>query len=204
MSCQCSRAALVAILEAATVREVKTVFACRCLVSIQLATISVSRAGEIGVRRINLAVPEQSLMLLKSVGAVPHSGGKRMEPGSEYEKTLLTWLKANPPPDATTPPACTKVELFPNQAVLEGEGATQRLVAIAHYSDGTTRDVTSLAAFTTNNERSAAVTNLVLSPLACAVKRLSWPALIRTQLARKYSRCRSVCNTLHQSSPERH
>ncbi len=115
---------------------------------------------EIGVRRINLAIPDQSLILLKSVGSVPHSGGKRMEPGSEYEKTMLTWLKANAPLDATTPPTCTKVELFPAQAVLEGEGATQRLVAVAHYSDGTTRDVTSLAAFTTNNERSAAVTNL--------------------------------------------
>ena len=115
---------------------------------------------EIGVRRINLAIPEQSLILLKSIGGVPHSGGKRMEPGSEYEKTMLTWLKANAPLDAATPPTCTKVELFPAQAVLEGEGATQRLVAVAHYSDGTTRDVTSLAAFTTNNERSAAVTNL--------------------------------------------
>ena len=115
---------------------------------------------EIGVRRINLAIPEQSLILLKSIGSVPHSGGKRMEPGSEYERTLLTWLKANAPIDAVAPPTCTKVELFPSQAVLEGEGATQRLVAVAHYSDGTTRDVTSLAAFTTNNERTAAVTNL--------------------------------------------
>ena len=115
---------------------------------------------EIGVRRINLAIPEQSLVLLKSIGSVPHSGGKRMEPGSEYEKSLLTWLKANAPIDAVAPPNCTKVELFPSQVVLEGEGATQRLVAVAHYSDGTTRDVTSLAAFTTNNERTAAVTNL--------------------------------------------
>ncbi len=115
---------------------------------------------EIGIRRINLAVPDQSLILLKSLGAVPHSGGKRMEPGSEYHQTLLAWLKANAPVDATTPPTCTKVELFPPQAVMEGEGATQRLVAVAHYSDGTTRDVSSLAAFTTNNERSAAVTNL--------------------------------------------
>jgi Protein of unknown function (DUF1549)/Protein of unknown function (DUF1553) len=115
---------------------------------------------EIGIRRINLAVPEQSLVLLKSLGTVPHSGGKRMEIGSAYHQTLLTWLKANAPMDATTPPTCTKVDLFPTQAVLEGEGATQRLVAVAHYSDGTTRDVSSLAAFTTNNERSAAVTNL--------------------------------------------
>ena len=83
-----------------------------------------------------------------------------MEPDSVYAKTLLTWLKGDAKIDSETPPTCTKVELFPEQAVLEGEGAAQRMVAVAHYSDGTTRDVTNLAAFTTNNERSAAVTDL--------------------------------------------
>ena len=71
---------------------------------------------------------------------------------------MLTWLQAGAPNDARTPPDCTKVEIFPAQAVLEGEGAKQRLIAVAHYSDGTMRDVSNLAAFTTNNERSAAVT----------------------------------------------
>jgi len=113
---------------------------------------------EIGVRRINLAIPDQSLMLLKSTGAVPHTGGKRFEVGSTYFNTMLSWLQAGAPNDATAPPTCTKVELFPPQAVLEGEGAKQRMVAVAHYSDGTMRDVSNLAAFTTNNERSAAVT----------------------------------------------
>ncbi|MCR9293744.1 MAG: DUF1549 and DUF1553 domain-containing protein, partial [bacterium] len=115
---------------------------------------------EIGIRRINLAVPDQSLFYLKAIGGVPHSGGKRMEPGSVYAQTLLSWLEAEAPNDPDTPPVCTQLELFPTQAVLEGEGATQRMVAVAHYSDGTTRDVTHLAAFTTNNERSAAVTDL--------------------------------------------
>lgn len=114
---------------------------------------------EIGIRRINLAIPEQSLVYLKAIGAVPHSGGRLMEPESVYAKTLLNWLRGEAKLDAETPPTCTQVDLFPRQAVLEGEGATQRLVAVAHYSDGTTRDVSHLAAFTTNNERTAAVTN---------------------------------------------
>ncbi len=112
---------------------------------------------EIGIRRINLAVPDQSLIYLKAIGGVPHSGGKRLEPDSNYARTLLSWLQDGAQLDATQPPVCTSVNLFPSQVVLEGEGAGQRLVAVAHYSDGTSRDVTSLASFSTNNERSAAV-----------------------------------------------
>ena len=112
---------------------------------------------EIGIRRINLAVPEQSLMLLKATGAVQHTGGKKIEPGSKHYNTLLAWLQAGAPADAARPPAVTKVDLYPNQAVMEGEGAQQRLVAVATYADGTQRDVWDLAGFTTNNERTAAV-----------------------------------------------
>ncbi len=40
-------------------------------------------------RRIDLAMPEQSLLLLKATGMVPHSGGRRFKADSEYYKTLL-------------------------------------------------------------------------------------------------------------------
>src|SRR5215813_8395744 len=49
-------------------------------------------------RRVDLAVPEQSLVLLKATGSVRHSGGRRFEPGSEYYDTLLRWI-ANGAPD---------------------------------------------------------------------------------------------------------
>ena len=44
-------------------------------------------------RRIDLAVPEQSLLLLKAIGTVPHSGGRRFKPDSEYYNTLLHWIQ---------------------------------------------------------------------------------------------------------------
>lgn len=113
---------------------------------------------EIGFRRINLAVPEDSLLLEKCVGAVPHTGGKRFDVGSEYYNTLLTWLKEGAKPDAGEPPVCTALEIYPPKAALEGEGTTQRFIARAKYSDGTDRDVCDLAAFQTNNETSAPVT----------------------------------------------
>ena len=52
---------------------------------------------ELGYRRINLAVPEESLVLQKALGAVPHTGGKRFDASSEYARTLLAWLQAGAP-----------------------------------------------------------------------------------------------------------
>jgi hypothetical protein len=112
---------------------------------------------EQAVRRVNLALPQDSLLLTKVTGVVPHTGGKKFEPGSVYAKTLLDWVAAGAPNDVAAAPSVTRVELFPPRAILEGEGAVQRFVAVAHYSDGRTRDISNLALFMTNNESSAAV-----------------------------------------------
>ncbi len=112
---------------------------------------------EIGVRRINQAIPENSLLLLKSIGAVPHSGGKKIEPDSEHYKTMLRWLSEGVPLDQGEVPSVARVDLYPKQIVLEGENQTQPLVAVATYSNGKTRDLTDLAGFTTNNDRTAAI-----------------------------------------------
>jgi len=113
---------------------------------------------EIGVRRINLASPKDSLLIEKCNGAVPHTGGKRFDPGSEYYTTLMRWLEAGAPNDPAPTPAVIAVDLYPPAAVLEGEGATQQFIARARYADGTDRDITSLATFLTNNDNSAPIT----------------------------------------------
>lgn len=117
---------------------------------------------EIGFRRINLAVPEESLFLKKAIGSVPHGGGKRLEADSQYYATILEWLQngALADPADKKPPTCTSVAIYPSQAVLEGANAKQRFVAVATYADGTTRDVTRLAAFSTNNPTTASIDDL--------------------------------------------
>jgi len=112
---------------------------------------------EIGPRRLNLAVPEASLLIQKSIGAVPHTGGKRFDAGSRYNATLMRWLRAGAPKDASLPPTVDRVELYPPAAVLEGKGAAQQFGVRAHYSDGSSRDVTDLAVFSSNNENSAEI-----------------------------------------------
>ncbi len=113
---------------------------------------------EIGVRRINLASPKDSLLIEKSIGTVPHTGGKRFDAGSEYHTTLMRWLEAGAPNDPAPTPKIIGVDLFPPSAVLEGPGAMQQFIARARYADGTDRDITSLATFMTNNDNSAPIT----------------------------------------------
>ena len=112
---------------------------------------------ELSGRRINLAIPEESLVIQKALGKVPHTGGKRFEAGCEMYQTLMRWLNAGAVPDPGEVPAVVAVELYPKGAVLDGKGATQRLTVRAKYADGTDRDVTSLAYYMTNNDVSAAV-----------------------------------------------
>lgn len=110
---------------------------------------------EIPFRRINLALPEQSLLLEKATGNVPHTGGKRFEAQSEYYRTLLSWLQAGAAKDQGDIPRVETIELYPKQIVLEGANATQQFLVRAKYTDGSQRDVTSLAVFLTNNDNSA-------------------------------------------------
>jgi len=112
---------------------------------------------EIGFRRINLAVPEASLLVEKSIGTVPHTGGKRFGTDSEYYATVIRWLEAGAPQDAGTPPHVADLEIYPPAAVIAGRDTTQQFIARARYSDGTTRDVTNLVVFLTSNDNSAPI-----------------------------------------------
>jgi len=112
---------------------------------------------ELPGRRIDLAVPEASLLIEKSIGVVPHTGGKRFERDSEVSKIVLDWITAGCPRDPADVPTCVGLEIYPRDGVLDGEGAKQAVTARARYSDGTDRDVTSLALYLSNNDTSASI-----------------------------------------------
>ncbi len=108
-------------------------------------------------RRINLALPEESLLLEKSTNRVPHTGGERFKAESEFYQTLLTWLKAGAPKDKGEVAKVVRLEINPRQSVLEGVGETQQLNVRAFFSDGTDRDVTQLTAFMSNQDAAVKV-----------------------------------------------
>ncbi len=114
---------------------------------------------EMAGRRINLAIPEESLLIEKSIESVPHTGGKLFEKGSDSWKTMVEWVAdgaKNDEPDAV--PALVGLELYPPKLVLEGAGATQQMTVRAKFADGHDRDVTDLVVFMTNNDPTAAIT----------------------------------------------
>jgi len=110
-------------------------------------------------RRINLAIPEESLLLGKGLGIVTHTGGERWQKGSETYQAVLRWIQDGALKDATNIAHVVGIDIAPKQAVLEGSNTTQRLVVRANYSDGSDRDITSLAVFISNNEPSARVSD---------------------------------------------
>ncbi|MDF1825155.1 MAG: PSD1 and planctomycete cytochrome C domain-containing protein [Verrucomicrobiales bacterium] len=113
---------------------------------------------ELAGYRINLAIPEESLLVEKSIEAVPHTGGKLMEKGGHGYNTMVEWIADGATnDDPKNLPTVVALEVYPPKLVLEGSGAQQQLTIRAKYSDGHDRDVTHLASFVTNNEPTAAV-----------------------------------------------
>jgi len=107
-------------------------------------------------RRVSPASPEHSLLLQKPTMTVQHGGGQRFAPGSPAHKTLLNWIRQGMPYSLPDEPALTEVKVSPSENRYK-KGATQPLRVTAKFSDGTTRDVTALSHFISNEKEIATV-----------------------------------------------
>ncbi len=100
-------------------------------------------------RRVFSQSPAQSLLLTKATGRVPHGGGKRFDVDSEAYEILLSWIVAGAPASNPDVPTTTGIRIEPSERVLSNEGS-QQLRVIALYSDGSERDVTRQAEYSSN------------------------------------------------------
>lgn len=107
--------------------------------------------NDVAGRRVNTAVPEQSLLLRKAIGAVPHTGGEVFDKNSEYYQTILRWIAAGAPDDSANVPSTVGLELVKDSFVLDSETGKDALRVIALTSDGGKHDVTTLARYHSNN-----------------------------------------------------
>ena len=101
--------------------------------------------------RINREQPDQSLILRKPAFQVPHGGGVRFTPTSLEYRSILEWIKSGATYDSAGSPRISSLSVWPQERTLDGVGAAQQLIATATYTDGTTRDVTHLVQYTSNN-----------------------------------------------------
>ncbi len=107
---------------------------------------------ELQGRRVNRVQPELSLMLLKPTGLVPHEGRTVIQPGSRAYNMIHDWIKegaaSDPDPSGARP---NRLEVIPADISLDLPGRSQSLIVIAHFPDGTTRDVTRDTNFSSNS-----------------------------------------------------
>ena len=97
-------------------------------------------------RRLFPAAPENSLLLLKGTGEMPHGGGARMERGTPDYLTLVRWMEQGMPAGQPDEPHPVRIAVFPSERLLAPE-TSQQLQVTAHYSDGSWRDITGIAQF---------------------------------------------------------
>ena len=107
-------------------------------------------------RRVNTAVPEDSLLLRKPLGLVPHEGGKLLAAGSREHQLLLDWLRAGAPGPRKDEPEVQRLKVHPGDRSL-AVGQELQLAVDAVYADGRHRDVTWLARFDSNDPGTAEV-----------------------------------------------
>ena len=96
---------------------------------------------DLACRRVNFASPDDSLMLLKATGAVPHEGGQRTRTDEKYYQILRAWIADGAKLNLEAP-RVTRIEILPHNPVVQTIGARQQTRVVAFFFNGDSRDVT--------------------------------------------------------------
>ena len=96
---------------------------------------------DLAARRVNVASPDDSLMISKALGRVPHEGGVRIDEGSPQHGVVHRWVAEGARLNMETP-RVTGISVQPQNPVVEQIGSTQQIRVVASYADGSSRDVT--------------------------------------------------------------
>jgi WD40 repeat protein/mono/diheme cytochrome c family protein len=130
---------------------------------------------DLASRRTNVASPDDSLMLLKATGAVPHVGGQVVRPGEPYYQIIRNWIAGGAKLKLDTP-RVTAIEVFPKNPTIQSLNAKQQIRVVATYANGDKRDVTREAYLTSGNTEVADVSR---TAVMTAIRRGEAPVLAR-------------------------
>ena len=104
------------------------------------------------VSRINREHPERSLLLEKATMEVAHGGGEQFAVGTPDYEAILAWIRAGAPYGEEADGrrfSIERIEVFPQQVVLEPEGRHQLLVT-AYLVNGRREDITEEVLYVSN------------------------------------------------------
>ena len=116
-------------------------------------------------RRFNRVKAEESLMLLKPTAEVPHEGRQPLKPGSREYHLLREWIAQGTKLEDPAKGRAQSIEVLPSEVELDLPGRSQHVLVLAHYPDGSVRDVTRDAILSSNNGDVAEVKNAVVTGL---------------------------------------
>lgn len=102
-------------------------------------------------RRTDPASPEESLLLKKATGQVPHEGGIRFAPTTPEYAIFRDWIANGCEQDPAETPRLRSLEVTPTEAILIAPTESTQIRVRATFSNGSTRDVTHLTTFETTN-----------------------------------------------------
>lgn len=106
-------------------------------------------------RRTNISASEKSLFLRKATGSVAHGGGTRLDVDSPTYRVLSQWVKSGAKGPAADDPHLVRLDVEPAQAIVIDPQRRLPIRVEAHFSDGTSRDVTDTACYELSNLNAA-------------------------------------------------
>ena len=96
-------------------------------------------------RRVNLAKPDESLVVLKPTESLGHGGGMRFEYKDSAAKLLIRWIQSGVP--RLSRRKLKRLDIAPRELLIDKPGTTVSLKATAHFDDGKSEDVTQWTVF---------------------------------------------------------
>jgi hypothetical protein len=108
-------------------------------------------------RRTNIVSPAESLLLRKPLMELAHGGGRRLKKHDASYEILHNWIAEGLRLDAPTEPDVVKIQVLPENRVFQKDGTRQQLIVLAHFSDGSIRDVTPITCYSSSAESVARV-----------------------------------------------
>lgn len=103
-------------------------------------------------RRTDTLNPENSLLLLKPLMKVSHGGDLKLNTHDPAYTILKDWISEGCQTDPQDAPTCVGIRVTPGEnRVLIRPAYTQQMCVLADFSDGTTRDITELAVYSTSD-----------------------------------------------------